>query len=148
MHSRKQGKSGSKRPLNVETPKWVRYKAKELEMIIVKLAKENHNSTEIGLILRDTYGVPNASKILGTKITKFLATKELAPSLPEDLRAIIMRSLALIKHLEENNHDKTAKRGLELANSKIRRLVKFYKNNKVLPQNWKYDSASLRMAVQ
>jgi small subunit ribosomal protein S15 len=148
MHSGKRGQSGSKRPLNAETPSWVRYKAKELELIIVKLAKEGHNATQIGLILRDTYGVPCAKTILGKSILKVLKDKELAGNLPEDLRAVILKRIALQKHLEENNHDMTAKRGLQLTDSKIRRLVKYYKKNNVLPQNWKYDADSLKLAVQ
>ena len=42
MHSRKRGKAGSKKPMKKVLPLWVRYKAKELELLIVKLAKETN----------------------------------------------------------------------------------------------------------
>jgi small subunit ribosomal protein S15 len=148
MHSRKKGQSGSKKPSNPQTPSWVRYKAKELELIITKLAKEGMSATQIGLTLRDTYGVPSAKEILKKSISELLKEKKLAPSLPEDLRAVIVKSIDLRKHLEENRHDETAKRGLMLTDSKIKRLVKYYKKTKVLPQDWKYDAESLRLAVQ
>lgn len=148
MHSRKKGKASSKRPLGKETPSWVRYKAKELELIIVKLFKEGLNATQIGITLRDTYGVPSARQILKKSITQLLKEKNLAPALPEDLRAVILKSIALRKHLEENHLDETAKRGLILTDSKIKRLVKYYKKTKVLPKDWKYDAESLRLVVQ
>ena len=148
MHSRVKGKSGSKRPLEVKTPSWVRYKAKELEMIITKLAKESHSPTQIGLILRDTYGVPCVKQIMGKSILKILIEKKLSPTLPEDLTAVVKKSIILRKHLEENNHDQTARRGIMLTESKIKRLVKYYKAKKVLPQDWKYDAKSLRLAVE
>ena len=40
MHSRKKGKHGSKKPAKKSTPSWTRYKPKEIEMLIAKLAKD------------------------------------------------------------------------------------------------------------
>ncbi|MFP4401508.1 MAG: 30S ribosomal protein S15 [Candidatus Woesearchaeota archaeon] len=148
MHSGKKGQSGSKRPLESPMPSWVRYKSKELEMIIVKLAKEGHSPTEIGLILRDQYGVPSVKPILNKSIGAVLKEKKLLPEIPEDLKSIIRKSIDLRKHLEENNHDQTARRGLLLTDSKIKRLVKYYKKTGILPQDWKYDAESLKLAVQ
>ena len=59
MHSRKRGKAGSKKPMKKVLPLWVRYKSKELELLIVKLAKEGKTPSQIGVILRDTYGIPD-----------------------------------------------------------------------------------------
>ena len=49
MHSRKKGQSGSKKPLKKEKPTWIRYKPAEIELLIVKLAKEGKTSSEIGI---------------------------------------------------------------------------------------------------
>ena len=54
----------------------------------------------------------------------------------------------LRKHLEKNKKDYSSKRGLELTESKIRRLVKYYKKRKVLPEDWKYDPEKAKLLVR
>ena len=77
MHSRKKGKSGSKRPVRKTLPSWIRYKPKEIELIVIKLAKEGKTTSEIGAILRDVYGIPDIKKLLKKNITKLLEEKKL-----------------------------------------------------------------------
>ena len=147
MHSRKKGRSGSKKPVKTDLPTWVRYKSKEVELLIVKLAKEGNTASEIGILLRDTYGIPDEKKITKKKITKILKEKELLNEIPEDLMALIKKSVAVKKHMDLNNHDKTAKRGHQLTESKIKRLIKYYKKSGRLSSEWTYDpeKASLFM---
>ena len=57
MHTRRKGKSCSKRPMISENPAWVPLNATEIEDLIVKLAKDGMISAKIGLVLRDQYGV-------------------------------------------------------------------------------------------
>ena len=110
MYSRKKGKSKSKKPLQKTVPTWVRYKEKEIELLVVRLAKEGKTPSQIGITLRDTYGIPNV-KLLTTKdITQILKERELLPSIPEDLQSLIRRSISIQKHLERNAKDETAKR--------------------------------------
>src|SRR3989338_1878940 len=139
MHSGKKGKRGSKKPIKKSLPIWVRYKPKELELIIAKLAKEGKNSSEIGIILRDTYGIPDTRLLFGERLSKILKEKNLAPELPDDLMALIRRSVVLRKHIETNNKDQTAKRGITLTESKIKRLTKYYKRTGKLSSEWKFD---------
>ena len=40
MHSRKKGKSSSKKPIKKTLPVWLRYKPNEVELLIAKLSKE------------------------------------------------------------------------------------------------------------
>ncbi len=148
MHSRVKGKSGSKRPLAPKKPTWVRYGAKEIEMLIAKFAKEGMKASEIGIILRDSYGVPNVKQIAGKKVQKILEEKKLAKELPDDLRNLMKRAVLIRKHLENNKKDMTAKRGMQLTDSKINRLVKYYKENKKLPAEWKYNPETAKMFVE
>jgi len=148
MYSRKKGKSGSKKPLVEKKNTWVRLKQKECEMIISKLAKEGKPPAEIGLVLRDSYGVPDVKQILKKKITQFLEDKKLAPEIPSDLMALIRKSVIVRKHLEANHKDKTGLRGLQLTDSKIKRLVKYYKGTQKMSLDWKFDAASLRFYVE
>ena len=138
-YSRKKGKAGSHKPSQPNVPSWVRYGEKEIELLITKLAKENKNSSQIGIVLRDKYGIPNAKMITKKAITHILKEKKLLSEIPEDLLALIKRSVAINKHLERNKKDETAKRGLILTESKIRNLIKYYKKTGKLPSEWKYD---------
>ena len=139
MYSGKRGKSGSKKPLRKSSPTWVRLSAKEAEMLIAKLAKEGMPASLIGLTLRDKYGVPDIETLCGKSITKTLKDKGQLPELPEDVTALMKRAAAINKHLIENKHDQTAKRGLHLTESKIHRMVKYYKRNGRIAEDWKYD---------
>lgn len=148
MHSRAKGKSGSTKPAKKSIPSWVRYKPKEVEMLMVKLAKEGNSPSKIGVLLRDVYGIPDSSMITHKKVTAILQEKKLLKDIPEDLLALIRKSIFVRKHLETNKQDQTAKRGLQLTDSKIMRLVKYYKRTKRLPGDWKYDPSQARLYIE
>jgi len=148
MHSRGRGNAKSHKPLSPAQPTWTRYKPKEIELLIGKLAKEGKNGSEIGLILRDSYGIPNVKLLVGKKILEILTDKKLQSEMPEDLRALIKRAVMIRKHLEANKQDMTAKRGLQFTESKVKRLAKYYrKANKIAP-DWKYDPKSVKIYTQ
>ena len=146
MHSRKRGKAGSKRPIN-KTASWVRYSAKELELLVLKLAKEGKSPSLIGMTLRDSYGVPDIKQVTQKSIVQILKAKDMQPKIPEDLMALIRKSIIIRKHREDNKKDMPAKRGLMLTESKIRRLMKYYKRNGILDQSWTYDPDKIRLLV-
>jgi small subunit ribosomal protein S15 len=148
MHSRAKGKSGSKKPIKKVLPSWVRYKPKEVELLIVKLAKENNTPSKIGTLLRDVYGIPDSTLITKKSITAILDEKKLLAEIPEDLLALIRKFIFLQKHLDANKQDMAAKRGFQLTESKIRRLVKYYKRTKRLPSNWTYDPDKIRLFIE
>jgi len=140
MHSRKRGKHGSKKPAKKTAPSWIRYKAKEIELLIAKLAKEGKSSSQIGILLRDVYGIPSVLALCGKSIGTILQEKKLLSEVPEDLTALFRKYAAIRKHIEANKHDETAARGLHLTESKIGRLTKYYKRNGRVPETWKFDT--------
>ncbi len=148
MHSRAKGKSGSTKPSKKSVPAWVQYKPKEVELLVTKYAKEGKTASQIGIFLRDEYGIPDVKLITGKSVTKILADKNAAPEIPEDLSALIRKAVLIKKHLEEKKKDLTAKRGLQLTESKIRRLTKYYKNSGKLPKGWKYDPEKIKLYVE
>lgn len=148
MYSRSHGKSKSTKPVKKTVPGWIRYKAKEIEMLVAKMGKEGKTASEIGLVLRDTYGIPDVKTVTGRKITSILTEKKLVPEVPEDLRALIKKAAMVRAHLEENKQDKVARRGLQLTEAKINRLVKYYKNSGKLPAAWKYDPSKASMYLE
>lgn len=148
MYSGKRGKSGSKKPVKKTTPSWMRYKAKEIEHLVVKLHKEGKLVSHIGIILRDVYGIPSVKAVTKKKISQILQEKEMLPSIPEDLMSVIKRNIAIRKHLEANKKDEVGQRGLILAESRIKRLVKYYKRSNKLPKDWTYDPDKIRLLIE
>ena len=140
MYSRKRGKHGSKKPAKKTAPSWIRYKGKEVELLIAKLAKDGKSASQIGLALRDIYGIPSVLALSGKSISAILKEKKLTPEMPDDLIALFKKYAAVRKHLEANKHDQTAKRGFHLTKSKIGRLVKYYKREGRIPEAWKFDT--------
>ena len=141
MHSRKRGKSGSTKPTKKAKPAWLGYKPKEIEMLVVKLAKEDNTPAQIGLILRDSYGIPDIKVVTGKSVTKILEAKKLAPEIPSDLMALMKKSKSIAKHRDENRQDMTALRGKQLTDSKVKRLVSYYKKTGKLPLEWKPEGS-------
>ena len=140
MHSRKRGTHGSKKPAKKTAPSWIRYKGKEVELLISKLAKDGKTTSQIGVLLRDTYGIPNVFASCGKSVSAILKEKKLVAGIPEDLTSMFKRYASVKKHLDTNKHDETAFRGLQLAESKINRLVKYYKRTGRISETWKFDA--------
>ena len=147
MHSRKKGKSGSIKPIKKTKPTWVRYSETEVESLVVKLAKAGNNSAKIGLILRDSYGVPDVKIITKNKIGDILKNQKLSPAYPDDFTSLIKKEINIQKHLEKFKKDQVAKRGLKLTSSKINRLAKYYKRKGILPEDWRYDREKAKLIV-
>ncbi len=147
MHSRKKGISGSHNPIKKEKASWVKYSTKEIELLIVKYVKEGKTSAEIGLYLRDEYGIPDVKTLLNKSVSQVIKEKSLGKDIPDDLMALIKKSITIRKHMEENHKDMTGKRGLQLTESKIKRLVKYYKRTKALDSKWKYDPEKVKLIV-
>lgn len=147
MHSGARGKSGSTKPIVKKIPSWVRYKARETELLVVKLAKEGNTPSQIGIFLRDVYGIPSVRTVSGKKVAAILKAKKLLTPLPEDLTALIKKAITVRTHIGENHKDMTALRGLQLTESKIRRLVKYYKRTERIPQDWAYDPDKIKLMI-
>jgi small subunit ribosomal protein S15 len=129
-------------------PEWVEYSTEEIEELILKLTKEGNSTSKIGIILRDQYGIPDVKLITGQKITKILEKHDQGLEYPEDLMNLIRRAVNIRDHLEENPKDLHTRRGLRIIESKIRRLVKYYTREGVLPEGWRYDPRSAALLVK
>ena len=145
MHSRKHGKSGSHKP-EKKRHAWLMYEQPEIEKLIVKLAKEGKTNASIGLILRDQYGIPDV-RSLGMRVST-IAEKEVKKEVPDDMYNLIKKAVNLHKHKNQNNHDAKATHGLELLESKIRRLGKYYARTGKLPKDWKYSIDKAKLLVK
>jgi len=60
----------------------------------------------------------------------------------------VNRALNLRKHLEKNKKDKHSRRGLTLIESKIRRLVKYYRKKGIFDPDFKYDPSKATLYLR
>jgi small subunit ribosomal protein S15 len=126
-------------------PEWSALNPREIETRIVELAKAEKTSSQIGMVLRDQYAVPDVKIATGKTVSKILEQNKMRPEIPEDLQALIRTALKLKKHIDSFKKDLKSKRNLSLTESKIRRLAKYYLREGMLPKGWKYslDQAKL-----
>ncbi|KAK0185327.1 40S ribosomal protein S13 [Armillaria mellea] len=134
MHAPGKGISSSALPYRRTQPAWVNKTPEQVVDWIVQLAKKGRTPSQIGAYLRDERGIPQARFITGNKILRILKSKGLAPSVPEDLWYLIKKAV--------NRKDKDSKFRLILIESRIHRLVRYYKTKQQIPPTFKYDSAT------
>lgn len=147
MHSRRKGESGSVRPASKTAPPWVEISSPEAMSLVEKLAKQDKTPAEIGSILRDAHGIPSFKALTGKTITVALKELNLGPKYPSDLLSLIKKAVKLRMHLASSKQDKLNKAMLVRTESKIRRLVKYYRGNQ-LPGDWKYDPEKAALLVK
>ena len=148
MHTSRRGRSGSKRPLTDKAPEWVQQSSEEVKELVAKMAGEGVSMSKIGLILRDSHAVPNVRLVTGMSMKEICAEKGVKFELPEDLSDLMRRAVHLSGHIKTNPKDRHNIRGMQLIESKIRRLVKYYKREGVLPDGWNYSLATAALQVE
>ena len=129
-------------------PEWTEYSNEEIEELILKFRKEGKSTSVIGVILRDQYGIPDVKTVTGNKITAILEKNGQGEEYPEELINLIKKAVNIRDHLEENPKDLHTKRGLRIIESKIRRLVRYYVREGVLPEGWRYDPKTAALLVK
>jgi len=147
MHSGGKGISSSALPYRRKAPKWITMSPSAVNELIVKLAKKGLTPSQIGVSLRDQHGIPQVRFLTGRKILRILKKNGCAPQIPEDLYNLIKKAVSVRKHLEKNRKDTDSKYRLILIESRVHRLVRYYRRTKQLPGNWRYDSATASALV-
>ena len=138
MYTSKRGRSGSTRPISKKTPSWVKYTSDEVESLVLKLSREGNTASTIGVLMRDRYGVPLVKSITGKNVQEILRANQQGGAVPEDLGALLRKAEDLRRHLERNRKDSVNKRSLAMIESKIHRLVKYYRARGQLQPDWQY----------
>ncbi|MFC4436987.1 MULTISPECIES: 30S ribosomal protein S15 [Natrialbaceae] len=135
MHTRRRGSSGSDKPAADEPPEWSDVDAEKIEDRVVELAEQGHDPSQIGIKLRDEgvtgTPVPDVKLATGKKITEILEENDAKADLPEDLRNLMVRAIRLREHVQENPQDAQNKRALQNTESKVRRLVNYYRGDEL-----------------
>jgi small subunit ribosomal protein S15 len=142
MHTRRRGSSDSDRPAADEPPEWSDVESEAVEQRVVELAEQGHSPSEIGVLLRDEgvtgTPVPDVKLATGKKVTEILEDHDADPELPEDLRNLMERAGRLNEHLRENPTDYQNKRARQNTEAKIRRLMDYYRGDKI-PETFTYS---------
>jgi small subunit ribosomal protein S15 len=130
-------------------PKWSGLSSREVEELVVKLARDGRQGAHIGVLLRDLHAVPSVRQATGKTVSQILQENALTPQIPEDMQNLIKRAVNLrTKHLAEHRKDHHNARGLQLIESKIRKLALYYKRQGRLPADWKYQPAEAQLLVE
>lgn len=99
----------------------IKMNIKEVEKIIVDLAKQGNSSERIGLILRDQHGIPKA-RTLGIKVGSIMEKNGFAKN--NDKKNIVAKIENLGKHFKKNKHDYTAQRKAVMYASRVKKMEK------------------------
>jgi small subunit ribosomal protein S15 len=142
------GRLGSRKAQKKGRPRWLKLKKQEVNDLIVSLAKKMYSSAMIGTILRDRYGIPSVKLVIGKSISEIMKKHKLYPELPEDLLALLTKAVRIREHLETHKKDKHSRRGLELIESRIRMLAKYYIRKGILPKGWSYSPEEAKLIVK
>jgi len=143
------GIASSAMPYKRSPPAWLlkQHRPPTLNQCVLNLLKKGLAPSQIGVILRDQWGVPQVKGMTGSKILRLLKKNGLAPEIPEDLYCLIKKAVSVRKHLERNRKDTDSKFRLILIESKIHRLSRYYRRSRQLPANWRYESATASALV-
>jgi small subunit ribosomal protein S15 len=125
----------------------MRIKPNEVKKLVLKFAKQGKSASVVGMVLRDEYGIPDIKKLTGLSVTKILEEQKHKTPLPDDLRALIKKSLELKAHLEDNRHDMPAKRSLAKTEARVRSLVAYFKKQGKLDKDWKYEPDRIKLLI-
>lgn len=108
----------------MEKPLWLKHTPQQVKEIIIKLAAQNVPEEKIGLVLRDTYGIPKV-KLLGLKIGRTI-NQETGKKVNSTLFNMEKKVAHLKKHFEKNKQDKHSRQSLIKKASKLSKLKKHY----------------------
>jgi small subunit ribosomal protein S15 len=148
IHSGRKGKAGSHRPFPLTKPEWVTASSEEVVEQAVALAKGGQSAAMIGLTLRDQNGIPSTRAVTGKRLAVVLSEHGVRPEIPDDLQALLKRVVHLQRHLTAHPKDLSNRRGLSLMESRIRRLARYYRQRRRLPENWRYSAAGAALQVE
>ena len=113
---------------------------------MIKLAKDGRTPSQIGVILRDEYGIPLVKQVTGKSILQIMKENKVVTGLPDDLQNLLNRAQKVQRHLEIFKADRKNVRSLELVEAKIYRLSEYYKQLGTLPADFKYKAVIAQLA--
>ncbi len=108
-------------------PAWLKLSEKEVEDLVLTLAKQNITTEKIGLILRDQHGIPT-TRVYGKKISQIIKQAGLEPK--SAFYNAEKRVESLKKHIAKNKQDKKAGHAFINASATALKLKKYETSKK------------------
>jgi small subunit ribosomal protein S15 len=140
-------KSAKNKKSGKQKPSWVNYEKEEVEKLIIKLGHEGRTKSQIGLLMRDQYGIPD-TKAFGMSVGRVLKKANADREMPEDLYNLMKKAVTMFNHLEKSKKDKKGVHTLQLIESRVRKLGRYYSSVGKLPKDWKYDINKAKLIVK
>lgn len=151
MHSKRKGKSKSRKPmLDIETMgKGTESLSKDdIEKIIADYAKQGTRPSVIGERLKLDHNVKYIKQATGKRLMALLKGQGMDQPVPPDMLDLMRKAVHMRSHLEKNKQDKHNMLRLSRTESKIFRLSRYYVREGRLPQGWKYDPRKAELIVK
>ncbi len=151
MHTKKRGKSKSRKPILDSSTfgKGAGELSKEqIENIIIDYAKQGTSPEMIGELLKRKHGVMYPRQAIGMRMKDFLKEKELLNSIPSDMLNLMKKSVNMRKHLQSNKQDVYGTIRLKRVEAKIWRLTKYYIKTGELGAKWRYDPKTAELLIR
>lgn len=147
MHSRRRGRSSSRRPYRNQRPAWIEADRQKIVSLILEKHNKGLTTSKIGIELRDLHGIPDVKTALGTSMYEVLKDNGVKMEYPEDIINLMKKAVRLHKHLKTRPKDLHNVRSLQLTEAKIKRLGHYYSRRGVLPQGWAYRIENAKLIV-
>lgn len=148
MHSKRHGKSKSRKPLPEELGSVKQINKAEIEEIIVNYAKQGMEPAKIGEKLKKEHNLPYIKHFMGKRLVKILEEKGMTSPIPADLMDLMKSAVNTNAHLSKNKQDVSNRIRLRRVESKIWRLTKYYIRTGALPAGWRYDLKQAELLVK
>jgi small subunit ribosomal protein S15 len=151
MHSKKKGKSKSRKPVmdRAEFGKGTdKLSKEEIADLAVGYAKQGMSPAMIGHKLSTDHGVRYVALATGTRLVQLLESKGIKGEVPQDMRDLMTKAVRVRKHLERNKQDVYSRIRLIRIEAKLLRLTRYYRSRGTLPQDWKYDPQKAELIVK
>ena len=147
MHTKKHGKSKSKKPVAEGLEKQAIDTVK-IEALIQEMAKKGMQPAIIGQKLKEEHGLLYIKHSLGKSLTKIMEEKGGKPTIPYDLMDLMKKAVSINSHLGANKHDTSNRIRMKRLESKIWRLTKYYIRRGQLPEGWRYDPKQAELLIK
>jgi small subunit ribosomal protein S15 len=147
MHSKKHGKSKSRKPVS-DTATAPEISDKEIMNIIEGHAKKGMSQTLIGQKLKDEHEVKYIKHTMGKRLGAILEEIGYKQQIPQDLMDLMKKAVNINNHLSANSHDIDNRIRMKKIESKIWRLTKYYIGTGKLPSTWRYDPKQAELLIK
>lgn len=148
MHTKKKGRSASRKPLMESASNDSGLSKEQITEIAVAYAKQGMGAALIGEKLKREHKVLYIRKATGQRLMTILKEKGLGGPVPPDMLQLMKKAVGMRSHLETNHKDTHNRTRLGRVESKIWRLSKYYIRTGSLPKGWRYDPKQAELLIR